>query len=181
MDHKNLEEKLKDHNNNRKRKVVELKTTDSEPLELKRPYKLIDEYYSFITFKREPLSDRGLDRLCDELLDWAKNGEHCCRIMEFRILKGIGIEKWEEWLVKFPSLAQAEKEARQILGIQRYKKASNRETSEGIFKFLQYRYDDEWKKADEYHNEQKRKLLEKTNTEPTTIIVKLIDHKDEEE
>ena len=181
MDQKNLDKKLKRANNSRNKEEVKERRTDSEPPKHKTPYKMIEEYYSFLTFKREPLSDGGLDRMCDELIEWARSEDHCGRITEFRLKKGIGEEKWVEWLAKYPRLAASEKEARQILGIHRYKKAINRETSEGIFKFLQYRYDNEWKEADEHHQEQKRKLLEKTPLEPTTVIVKMFDYKDDEQ
>lgn len=160
------------------RKAVNNNDNDCTSLEDKK-YKLLDEYFCYKLFRSVPLSERKLEELCLDIIQWASTDEKALRVEEYYLNNGISRQAWLRWLDRFPSLAESYRQAKEIIGMRAYKKAFNRVGSESLLRHMQHQYDPAWKDAEDYQLEIRKKLNDIKQSIPTTVIVKTVEYDEE--
>ncbi len=149
------------HNNNASPENT--KSTD-------KPYKWHEDYYDIVTFRTIPLSEAYFDRLAKELVAWVDSHKEVLTIKEFRNIKKILPQVWDEWLKKFPELRAAQEYALSVMGERREKMLIARDAS--AITFMMPHYDKDWKEAVEWRNNLKKEL-EATKENKTIVIEQL--------
>ncbi len=102
-------------------------------------------YRDIFTGLEAPMSDKGIERLANELVEWAQKDPDALKLSQFHFDKGISYKTWGEWRNKFPELQQAVNDAKQIIGNRRETGALKNKLNAGMVHYSMSFYDPEWK------------------------------------
>jgi len=108
-----------------------------------RDLKWID-YMCIYTGSLKPMNAVGIDRLADDIVDWARNDVDALILSEFYLSKGIHGRTWYDWCKRFPRLQMAHDCAKQWLGIRREKGALKGKYSLPMVMYTMPFYDKQW-------------------------------------
>jgi hypothetical protein len=105
----------------------------------------LEEYHNYRYHKKDFITNTMLDRLGQELIEWAyaTDSEKGIKIKQFLALKGIHDKTWNDWCTKYPSLREAHDYAKMILGNRREEGAITKKWDVGVFNFMQPMYDED--------------------------------------
>lgn len=93
-------------------------TPDVKPVK-KTGYRYFDEYKDFFTHRKIPVSHAFIDKLAEDLINWANNDESAIIAEKFWYLKGIAPNLAQVWRKKHPALKAAYEIAKKRIGIRR--------------------------------------------------------------
>ncbi len=103
------------------------------------------DYQDFYTGSTKIMSENGIYKLAEELLDWARNDVEAFKLSQFRLHRGIPRDTWKEWVRKYPRFKEANEEAKEMIGNRREIGAMRHELNYGVVGFTMPFYDPEWK------------------------------------
>lgn len=89
-----------------------------------RKYTIIDEYLCLFSFKKKPISEGFIHKLCEEFCKWAnrdgKDGsDESLRLDDFADEMGVNKRDIERWRLKFPNLQEAYEYAKRRIASRR--------------------------------------------------------------
>ena len=129
---------------------IKMEKVESSPLNPKekkgQKIACIDEYYSYKSKKKEILTTTSLERICDELVEWATKEDDAIKINQFLALKGIPYGTWHNWIEKNEILRNAVAHAKMIIGNRREYGAMTRKFEAGNTMYVMSLYDPDWEK-----------------------------------
>ena len=79
----------------------------------------LEEYRSLLDWRMHPLTERFLEKLSSDIVQWAHTNKDAIRIEDFLSLKGIPVMTYYRWVKKYPILAEAHEEASQRIACNR--------------------------------------------------------------
>ncbi len=123
------------------------------------------DYQCIYTGLMKPMSENGINRLADEVVDWARNDVDAYKLSQFYLHKGISSKTWENWCKKYQRLNDASEAAKQLIGNRREIGALKHELNYGPVNFTMPFYDPEWKAETE-----RRASLKEANSEARSSI-----------
>ena len=136
-----------------------------------RPYKWHEDYFDLFTFRKIPLPEIYFERLAKELVTWVDSTKEALAVKEFRNLKKISHDVWNDWLHKFPALKSANTYAIEVMGERREKILITRDPSS--ISFMMPHYDKDWKDMTDWRSNLKKEA--ETQKENKTIILERLE------
>ena len=145
---------------------------------------LLEVYRNFLSKKDDILTTTTVERLANELVDWAYNNPYALRINDFLQTKGIERDVWDDWRHKYPDLAAANRMALMVLGNRRERGLMERKFEPGSTNFMMPHYDKDWRemivwKSDLSKKEDTVSGIQVVYMEPITNSPLVPDKKDE--
>jgi len=129
-----------------KKKTTVVKRVDSNTAIEVLPIKVLwFDYQCIYTGLMKPMNEAGINRLADEVTDWARNNVDALKLSQFYLHKGISRKVWFEWCDRWPRLQQATDAAKEMIGNRREIGALKHELNYGPVSFTMPFYDPEWK------------------------------------
>lgn len=137
---------------------------------LPKPAKIAyDNYRDMLTFRMKPVSDHFIDKLAQELVDWARNNEDALKLTQFFVQKGIDISNLYRWEERNETLKTAHEFALMCIGARREIGAIKKKYDAGIIASTMAHYDPSWKDLEEWRAMLRRKELEQNQTKFVVI------------
>lgn len=137
-----------------------MKKKSSKP---EKPYIHWEDYICTQTFRQIPMSEAGLQHLAETLVTWAKNKDSYI-LNDFIDHYGLSPQTFYSWIKKSPMMKSAHEFAMRRIASNREIGALTKKLEVGPFKHVQYRYDDAWREADEYHARLKAQEAKENNS-----------------
>lgn len=128
---------------------------------------MLDEYFNFMTFKKDFITNTMMERLAQELVEWASTNDDAIKIKQFCALKGISEKKWHDWYTRYDVLREAHDHAKTIIGNRREAGAMTRKYADGPTTFMLPMYDSDWGEM----MERRAKLASKDDDSGGTKVV----------
>ena len=129
-----------------KRKTQLVKRVDSNTIIQEETTKVIwFDYQCIFTGLVKPMNENGIDRLAEEIVDWARNNVDALKLSQFWLHKGISGKVWWDWCNRYPRLRQATDAAKELIGNRREIGALKHEYHYGVVAYTMPFYDAEWK------------------------------------
>lgn len=149
----------------------------------------LEDYKDCFTFKIQPMTEAGIDRICKELVDWAKNNKDALRIQDFHISKGINDSTYCKWKHRHENLKIAHETAMNYLAARREVGALNRKYSESMVIKMQHMYDPKWEEVRQREKQDKidiaiavkKATMEMGESKPQVIVLSELEFKKREE
>lgn len=129
----------------------------------------VDDYLNPRSGYMEPMTQAGIQRLCQDLLDYAAK-EDSLIFRTFLDNKCMPEIYYYRWVDKFENLREAHAMAKGMIGARRELAALVRKMDSSIVQSSMYMYDSAWKAM---HDEKMR--LKATTTPPMTIVANFPD------
>lgn len=107
----------------------------------KKWYELYDDIYAYTT---TPISEVFLDRLFQELVEWAESDEDALKITQFFLRKRISSDSVKRFRARDKKYDQAFQHALAVIGNRREIGALKNKFNAGIVGITMPRYDKEW-------------------------------------
>lgn len=98
------------------------KTNPSTPTQSKTKDRW-EEYRQVGSWKMVPYNDAALERLANEIYEWASKDEDALVLEEFYLKRGISCSTWIRFKERSPALKEAHNHALRLIGIRREKGA----------------------------------------------------------
>ncbi len=150
-----------------RRKTAVAKRVDSNTVIQEEPIKVLwFDYQCIYTGLMKPMNEAGINRLADEVTDWARNDVDAYKLSQFYLHKGISRKVWFEWCDRWPRLLQATESAKQLIGDRREIGALKHELNYGPVSFTMPFYDPEWK-----DETVRRASLKESNSESKSTVL----------
>lgn len=140
---------------------------------------VIDIYLDLLTLKQKPVMQAFIDRLTGELLEWASKNNEALTIKEFVLGKGITWQTFLRWTKTREPLKSAYEDVKLWVGIRREKGMIKKQYDSKSIMHIQHMWDDDWKQADEYHSNLRKKEQGEKQQGPIHIHMDSFDKKDE--
>jgi hypothetical protein len=153
--------KQKDHPNIKIQELSQKRDMDCSPW--------LEDYLDCFTFKYKPVTEAFIDRISNELLNWAQNDNDALKLTEFFNKKRIPKSTWEAWN-RYPIFKAARALAVEALGNRREKGAITRKYDATTINVMMPLYDSDWKENVEWRA--KLKSESETAQVPQTVIFK---------
>jgi len=112
--------------------------------------------------KMKPVPESFIDKISQELIEWAKNDPSALILRDFFYDKGIRISTAQKWAKKHTILKESVEDAKFLIGSRREKGAIKREYDPAMIKPVMINYDPEWKKSEEWRSKLKQEADQKT-------------------
>jgi hypothetical protein len=129
-------------------------------------YKWFD-YRNMLTGLDSPMSIKGLEKMAQELVIWAKEDANALKVSQFYLDKGINTNTWAKWCNDYDFFREAHGYAKMIIGNRREAGAVNNKFNAGIVSYTMPIYDPEWKEE----TVRRASLKDGSNEAKTTITV----------
>ncbi len=124
---------------------------DNTPEETK-PTRVFIEYRDMFTFRMTPISPEGIEKVAQELLDWAMNNNDALKVTQFYHKKGLSGTTVARWKELSPSFNEAHGEAKAIIGNRREIGGLKKDFDSGIVRTSMPIYDKSWRKNEEWRS-----------------------------
>lgn len=145
-----------------------MKTTKPSTQGTKRRKSALFDYYCDQGLKQQPISLQGLEKLAEEVVEWAFNDESARKLRPFFNEKGITSRDIKRWSKRSKKFKHAYSMAKAAIGDRREDGGlTNKLNASIVIKGLS-KYDDEWKALETWRSEMKTK--EKENEKEPTIF-----------
>ena len=149
----------------------------------------LEDYKDCFSFKIQPITQAAIDRLCVDLVTWAKNDINALRIEDFHFSKGICDGTYSRWKNKYENLGIAHKVAMNFLASRRELGALKKQYSETMVLKRQHAYDPEWDKDKQREKQDKidiaiavkKAAMEMSESKPQVIVLSELEYKKKEE
>lgn len=123
------------------------------------------DYRDIYTGAIKSMNENGINRLCDEVTDWARNDVDAFKLSQFYLHKGISRKVWLDWCNKWPRLQEATESAKELIGNRREIGAIKHELNYGPIGYTMPIYDADWKEETT-----RRAALKDVNSEAKSSI-----------
>lgn len=128
------------------KKKTALKKVDSNTIVQEEPIKVTwFDYRDIYTGAMKSMNENGINRLCDEVTDWARNDVDAFKLSQFYLHKGISRKVWLDWCHRWPRLQEATESAKELIGNRREIGAIKHELNYGPIGYTMPIYDADWK------------------------------------
>lgn len=128
------------------KKKTSLKKVDSNTIVQEEPIKVTwFDYRDIYTGAMKSMNENGINRLCDEVTDWARNDVDAFKLSQFYLHKGISRKVWLDWCNRWPRLQEATESAKELIGNRREIGAIKHELNYGPIGYTMPIYDADWK------------------------------------
>lgn len=128
------------------------KTTKSSTNPKRGSTKVCDIYTDLFTLRKTPISEAFIERLAADMVEWASKDEDALTLKQFPLSRGISWKTFERWTKKHDLLKSAYEDMKTFIAIRREKGMITRKYDTKATMHIQHRYDEDWKKADEFHS-----------------------------
>ena len=146
-------------------------TNKKNPSAKKHPkmaaFKWVTQYKDFFQQKMVPMSENGLERLANDIVNWAINDPKALKISQFILKRGIHIDTYYDWVKLYPIIKDANTIALQAIGDRREIAGLYRKLDGNMISFTMPAYDKTWKELQEW----RAKLKEKETNNETKVVV----------
>ena len=109
----------------------------------------MEDYQDFFTFRMQPVNEGFLDRLANELIEYAEKTE-VLRLEWFFTSKRIDPSTGRVWANKYPKFGNAYKIAKQIIGMRREDGALKKKYDAATIAHAQCHYDETWREVAQF-------------------------------
>lgn len=151
-----------------KKKIAAPKKVDSNTIVHEEPIKVTwFDYRDIYTGAIKSMNENGINRLCDEVTDWARNDVDAFKLSQFYLHKGISRKVWLDWCNKWPRLEEATESAKELIGNRREIGAIKHELNYGPIGYTMPIYDPDWK----VETERRASLKEGSSESKSTVLV----------
>jgi len=140
-----------------------------------------DEYQDCFDFKFKPITQKFIERLCQELIVWARTDNDAFRIEDFYYDRGICESTYYRWVAKHQDLKTAHEVAMNSLASRREKGALKRELSEKMVLQSLPRYDKRAKEDAKFHAQLKVEALTDVEGRQVIVLPRIVDERLEKE
>lgn len=113
--------------------------------------KWVEDYVNIFTRGVTPMTDSGLERFAQDMVDWAYNNEDALRPYDFAYTKQLGRRTYMKWVNKYPVIHEAHQDVMDIIASRREIGALKRKYSEKTVLFSLHRYDPEAREDAKFH------------------------------
>ncbi len=128
------------------KKKTTLKKVESNTIVEVLPIKVTwFDYRDIYTGAIKSMNENGINRLCDEVTDWARNDVDAFKLSQFYLHKGISRKVWLDWCNRWPRLQEATESAKELIGNRREIGAIKHELNYGPIGYTMPIYDADWK------------------------------------
>lgn len=131
----------------------------------------IEDYLDCFSMKIKPVTEAFLERLGQELIQWAEREEKQYKIAPFFDKRRIGWSTYDRWAKEHPKFGAAYNLAKSILGTRREYGALERKLDAGTVIQMMPHYDQEWKQMVKERNEMKAQANEKASGGTQFVIM----------
>jgi len=145
-----------------RKKRPSIKRNTAKKTSKKKSYKYFGEYKDFFTHKMTPVSERFLDRLAEDILNWAITEKKAYTTDKFWYTKGISPRVAARWRERYKPLSDAYNDAQIMIGIRREEGSLTKVLDSNTFFRTAYFYSPAFVKTAEWQAELKQKHDEKT-------------------
>ncbi len=162
------------------RKKKTRKTPQPSTTKKHTPCIVADEYFDPISYKRTPMTDIGLKKLGQDLVQWALHDDDALTIRQFFDARGIGGSSVAKWQEKCPKFKAAYKLAMSAIGTRREiggikKKFDSNFISSSMAHYLkEYKFLAEWRaglrQKEDAKNETKVVIIERFPSSPEVPV-----------
>ena len=128
----------------------------------KTPAKYYDQYRDLFTFRMKPIPESFIERISQELVEWARTNPDALVLSDFFYDHGIGFRVATEWTKNHPILKEAYEDAKRLIGNRREKGAIKKIYEPGMIRTVMNLYHKEWEDLEIWRAELKQKQDEKT-------------------
>lgn len=128
-----------------KKKIATAKKVDSNTVVKKESQNLkwVD-YACIYTGSLKPMNEVGIERLANEITEWARDDDQALKLSQFYLKKGIGGVTWRSWCKRFPQLQEAHDVAKELIGDRREIGALTYKYHYGVVAYTMPFYDKQW-------------------------------------
>lgn len=142
----------------------------------RQPFKWFDEYRDCFSGKMVPVSELFIDRLSQDVIDWAIKEEKAISFAAFLNSKGILRNAFMGWVAKHEKLKAAYEFALQCLAVRREYGAATGGYNPNIIMYMQSFYCSEWKSQTEWRAKLKTEMNENSGTK--IVVMEKFDSSD---
>jgi hypothetical protein len=143
------------------------------PCQEKAPIRVIEEVRDQFTGLTRPITNRYLENLAVDLIEWSKNDKSII-LKEFFAVRGVLKEVFYRWCKTYPPLKDAHEIAKSFIAIRREKGGLTKQYDTTMIMRSMPMYDDEWKEFEEWRASLKNKEEEKSRRQ-VVIIEKFVE------
>lgn len=118
----------------------------------------LEDYLDCFTFKMKPITQGFIDRISQELIQWAQNDPDAIKLSQFYTKKRIPRHSFYGW-VKYPIFKDAKELTLEIIGARRELNTLKREYDASTNNQMMHIYDPEWKEHREYQDLKEKELI----------------------
>ena len=158
----------------RKKKTIKVNNSTKITKQSKVPITIktfTQEFYTdMYTFQTLPIPEHYFDRLAEEWIDYVKNNEDVLFMGEYQIKKGVARSTFEEWVQRSPNLQRARAFVKDIIAMRREKGALIRKYDASVVCKTQYKYDHDWKEAEEWRASMKERVENQGSGSITVVM-----------
>jgi hypothetical protein len=173
--------------------MSKVKTTKDNTLKLKdtktqnheEAKQIFDEFINLHTWETTIVTRELARKFGDNFLVWAMYdgpGKKAYVVCDWYIKMGMSRDDFYRLLNTFPEFKAKYELGKQVIGSRRIQGAMGCEDfkplNEKIVSYSQYQYDPDWKEADAYHDERKRKLAEEERKTGGKFTIEMMPCKD---
>lgn len=126
----------------------------------------LEDYLDCFTFKMKPVTQKFIERISAELIEWAEHSNEAVKLSQFFDAKRIPRDTWNNW-VRYDTFKVAKQLALSILGNKREYAALIRKYEAGTVNFMMPNYDPDWKEMLQFRA--KLKAESENNNQPLII------------
>ncbi len=125
-------------------------------IEKQKPTKIVfDEYRDMFTLRMKPITPASLEKIGQELIEWALHDTRALKITQFFHERGIGSTTIKKWRDKHPSFDETYVYAKEVIGNRREMGGLQGEYDSGMVRSSMPIYDDEWRSTEEWRSKLK--------------------------
>lgn len=126
-------------------------------------------YPSYFAMRAYPFKEDMIERLAEDIIQWATEDEDALVISEFIVLKNIPHATYYDWLNTYPNLKEAHTEALRRIAIRREKGIINRKYDVKATLMRMHVYDPEWRKDEEWRAANRAKAQHEAKGDSSSI------------
>lgn len=131
-----------------------------------------DFYKDIKSYQEKPISVAAIEKLSEDLIEWAMNDMDALKIKPFLRARGIGSNDVKRWRKKFPKFDRAYAETLEAIGDRREIGAIKKLYDCAFIARSMVHYDKQWKESEEWRANLKNQEQE---NKPTTFIIQMPD------
>ena len=122
-----------------------------------KPGAYYEIYKDYFTGRKKPVPKRFIDKLGEDLVEWALKNNNALILTQFFLRKGIGSCTLYDWIKRFPDFKRSCEHAKQLIGNRREIGAITRKYEAGMIRTTMRLYSKDWKDLEDLRSDQRQK------------------------
>ena len=131
----------------------------------------VDAKIGFFSYQQMPVSEGFINKLAEELVQWALEDDDALKLTSFFLSRRIGSRTFYRWAEKFPILDEAREVALEAIGNRRELAALKNKLNSTMVISQQAKYDKSWWALEQKRAELKASTQQKGDTDIRYTIV----------